>query len=146
MCLILYGYPQSEKVTDEEIICYKVLEFDHNVYCTPYRKTLVCFSKGTDLVLKAEGKKTIYDNGVSAGMIHTFSKLKSAKACLKNLSKKSPNYLYYIFECRIPKGTSYYSGGVYEYDDGLASELIVIGRRLWSTRTFLKRIKHVFNF
>jgi hypothetical protein len=113
-------------IAEEDIVCYKQLETSHftDGYVTPCTYSVVpteCLKK--KVPFKAEILNKIefiwrhvfgFSNVVTDGFIHSHA--------------HSPlnSFLYYTFQCIIPKGTKYFIGS----HDDYASEQIIFVKRI----------------
>lgn len=109
----------SELVAEEDIICYKVLDFVNGKYVSPYQRTNYTeyinnfgkiFEDPTEIrryydLLSVD--IIVYDKG----FVHFYTDLKVAKIAIRNTSYRIDSR---IFKCIIPKGTTYIIG---KYDD-----------------------------
>lgn len=120
MCL--YCTKKEAKISDKDIICYKILieTSDCKLY-TPYQYTEVQLgteveAEGKEIIEVAEDTFNSYFSSkmlvtISGGFIHGFtndsdSLYMDIDFTERKLGKKIKNYI--MVECTIPKGTPYY--------------------------------------
>ena len=135
MCLILYKNHRISKkeIAKEDIECYKVLEKYKFLGKFTRYKTIVIFFKiklGKQYSSKFEfGSETYFDKylrcfskrrTIEKGL-HSFAKLKDAKAFCKDQFNLSLNHV--IVKCYIPKGAEYYKGIFNEYEAYVSNKL-----------------------
>lgn len=124
MCLTTITNKLTAKT---DILVYKCLDFDGNIYCTPFRYMPVEFNNGR-VELKSELIKI--GNCVEIG-IHSYSNKNDAIATSRLFHANDGTSTHYAI---IPKGSSYYVGK----DDDTASERLIIFRTKKSFDTYCK--------
>jgi hypothetical protein len=166
MCLIT-----KNKLTNsgkEEIVCYKVLEYNriYGHYKTPYfpmvvdqdtikgKKQLKAENYHGDKKVKLRAKlwnadeyrakkAKVYDKNAKtaeAGFIHTFKNLEDAKAEVETWHKCGNTFK--IFECVIPKNTLYVEGNYFYGSFGEVCKDLNGLKTFASTRIkFIKEVK-----
>lgn len=110
MCL--YSKTDKPCIAEEDIICYKMLDRCHGLFCkckTPFRGVRVRNAVLTGRrLMKARGRREIIglhlnvdvkQYAVAGGYIHTY--------------KHVPPFIigYIVFKCVIPKGEEYFESG-----------------------------------
>ena len=113
-------------IAEEDIVCYKQLEISHftDRYITPCTYSVVpaeCLKKKVPFKAEISNKfKFIwrhvlgFSNIVTDGFIHT------------HVYVPGMSFLYYDFQCIIPKGTKYFIGN----NDDYASEQIIFLKQI----------------
>ena len=113
-------------IAKEDIVCYKQLETSHftDGYVTPCTYSVVpaeCLKKKVPFKAKILNKFEFiwrhvlgFSNIVTDGFIHT------------HVYVPGRSFLYYNFQCIIPKGTKYFIGN----NDDYASEQIIFLKRI----------------
>lgn len=121
-------YHPSNKplVAKEDIVCYKQLEINYSVNeyetpCTHSKVPIECLTKKIPFKAVILNKAQFiwrhilgFSNIVENGFIHS------------HMYYPSPNFLYDVFKCIIPKGTKYFVGK----DGDYASEQIIFLKQL----------------
>ena len=132
MCLIT---KQSKAIkTDRDITAYKVIQLNGLFRSTPFMNALIEDSvilgeqafKDKNMVHKSTYGKACR---ISKGVIHTYALAKSAIEMVEYLMRFFGGN-YEIYECIIPKGTSYYSGYDESLKKGYGSKQIRFVKRL----------------
>lgn len=129
MCLVKnkkYHPFNMPLMAKEDIVCYKQLETNHftNGYITPCTYSVVptaCLKKKVPFKAEILNKFEFiwrhvlgFSNIVTDGFIHSHAQL------------PGNSFLYYTFQCIIPKGTKYFIGN----NDDYASEQIIFVKRV----------------
>lgn len=124
MCLTLNSDSEI-KIAEKDIVCYKILRKDSEVYATsPY----FGFEYIVGATYKIDEKLKIfcgYEHKFVREGFHSFERFESAKAFLLYTQRRQFCPEYCIYKCIIPKGTKM----VYGYFGGrssIASEAIKI--------------------
>lgn len=125
MCLTTITNKLTAKT---DILVYKCLDFDGNIYCTPFRYMPVEFNNGR-VELKSPLEK-IGKDCVEIG-IHSYFNKNNAIATSRLFHANVGTSMHYAI---IPKGSSYYIGK----DDDTASERLIIFRTKKSFDTYCK--------
>ena len=134
MCLVTLK--PTPTVSDKDITCYKVLKYDiaMRTYYTPWTNTIVSkvnvinakkpfHANGKREVVEKETWKTASEKykyyEISGGFVHTYADRKEAETMLFRLQTHS-GVICELWECTIPAGSEYFTGGV-SFIDGYKS-------------------------
>lgn len=118
----------NELTAKTDILVYKCLDFDGDIYCTPFRYMPVEFNNGR-VELKSELIK-IGKDCVEIG-IHSYFNKNDAITISRSFHANSGTSMHYAI---IPKGSRYYVGKV----NDIASTKLIIFRTKKSFDTYCK--------
>lgn len=129
MCLFKKHYFKKISVKDRKV--YKILMYDakNEVYQTPYEDEIVNIKETHKAKIKNYLRyfyNLYINNIVEDGFIHAYTSLNEAKNTAKDIISSNPNRIVKLFECKVPRYTSYFIGD--DQEDIAVKELIYIKR------------------
>lgn len=129
MCL--YRDTVRSKRAKEDITCYKVLlkgKVTGRLY-SPYFRS---YKWELNKEFVAEKAKFVTDATINDGYFHTLNNVKAAiqMAIHINASLHNQDVTAFVYQCKIPTGTSYFTGEDCDLQKGYASKKLIIEKEL----------------
>ena len=129
MCL--YRDTVTAKKAKEDITCYKILLKDertgklHSPYFRSYQWEL-------NKEFVAERASYVTDTTINDGYFHTLKNVETAisMAIYINAGIYNKNLTAFVYQCKIPAGTSYFTGEDCDLHKGYASKKLIIEKEL----------------
>ena len=129
MCL--YRDTVKAKKAKEDITCYKILLKDertgrlHSPYFRSYKWEL-------NKEFVAEKAKFVTDATINDGYFHTLNNVETAiqMAIHINASLHNRDITAFVYQCKIPTGSSYFTGEDCDLHKGYASKKLIIEKEL----------------
>lgn len=144
MCIILKSITESPKVAESDMITYKVLEAVEDEatgkesYYSPLSLNRLQYNIGqlyTEPIGKTEDVETFYDmvggfetykSSQTTTGLYSYREIDKAVLTMLSLKYGPSDTGYKIFQCKIPKGSKYYSSN--KGDEIVSDNLVILNQ------------------